>query len=142
MASRRDFVTQLIGGSRAQDNLQLSDRIVRGLPRRALERLKAEMDLTDADVATALGISSKTISRLRKGRARALDQLTSDRLYRVARIYEIAARVFESREAARDWLREPQFGLDWRVPLDLMRSEPGAREVEALLGRIEYGVLS
>ena len=120
----------------------MSDRIVQGLPRRALERLKAEMELTDADAAKALGISSKTISRLRKGRAKTLDELTSDRLYRVARIYEIATRVMGSKAGARDWLRREQFGLDWRVPLDLMRSEPGAREVENLLGRIEYGVLS
>ena len=141
MASRRDFLTQIMGASRAQDSFEMADRIARGLPRRALDRLKAEMDLTDADVATALGISAKTISRLRKRRTRALDELTSDRLYRVARIFSFAEQVLGNRAAAARWLRRPQMGLGMRVPLDLMRSEPGAREVEDLLGRIEYSVL-
>jgi putative toxin-antitoxin system antitoxin component (TIGR02293 family) len=141
MASRRDFVAQIIGASRAQDSYEMSDRIARGLPKRALDRLKAEMDLTDADFAAVLGISSKTISRLRKNKNGALDQLTSDRVYRLARIFAFAEQVLGSRAAAARWLRKRQMGLGMRIPLDLMRTEPGAREVEDLLGRVEYSVL-
>ena len=44
--------------------------------------------------------------------------------------------------AAREWLQKPQIGLNNQIPLQLMRTELGSGEVEDLLGRIEYGVLS
>ncbi len=40
------------------------------------------------------------------------------------------------------WLRQPQFALGGRVPLEMLHTEAGTREVEDLLGRIEYGVIS
>ena len=64
------------------------------------------------------------------------------RLYRFARLFALAEEVLEDKEQARDWLRSPQVGLNNRTPLDLMRTEAGAREVESLLVRIEHGVLS
>jgi uncharacterized protein (DUF2384 family) len=39
-------------------------------------------------------------------------------------------------------LRSPQIGLGGAVPLAYAETELGAREVEDLLGRIEYGVYS
>lgn len=50
--------------------------------------------------------------------------------------------VFENPDRARRWLREPQRALGNRVPLELLGTEAGAREVEDLLGRIEYSVFS
>jgi putative toxin-antitoxin system antitoxin component (TIGR02293 family) len=60
----------------------------------------------------------------------------------LARVFELAREVLEDDEAAREWIREPQLGLGYRTPLDLIRTEIGFREVEDLLGRMEYGVLS
>jgi putative toxin-antitoxin system antitoxin component (TIGR02293 family) len=107
-----------------------------------LNRVKREIGLSDAEVGHALGISLKTIHRLRKDPGRHLSSQASDRLYRLARIYQLASDVLEDPGNAREWLRSPQVGLDNRVPLDLMTSEAGSREVEALLTRIEYGVIS
>ena len=45
-------------------------------------------------------------------------------------------------EAARRWLSSPQVGLGGALPLEYAETEVGAREVENLLGRIEYGVYS
>jgi putative toxin-antitoxin system antitoxin component (TIGR02293 family) len=53
-----------------------------------------------------------------------------------------AVKVFGGIEEARQWLNSPQFGLGGAVPLDYAETEIGAREVENLLGRIEYGVYS
>jgi putative toxin-antitoxin system antitoxin component (TIGR02293 family) len=66
----------------------------------------------------------------------------SDRVVRFARLMGKAAEVMESEENARRWLTSPQFGLGGAVPLDYAETEVGAREVEDLLGRIEYGVYS
>jgi putative toxin-antitoxin system antitoxin component (TIGR02293 family) len=122
--------------------LGLADAIVRGLPRGALERVKQAMGLTDREVAATVGLSQKTIGRLRKARRASLGPVVGDRLYRLAAVFSMAERVLESAEAAREWLRSPQTGLNRRVPLGLLATEAGAREVEDLLGRIEHGVLS
>jgi putative toxin-antitoxin system antitoxin component (TIGR02293 family) len=45
-------------------------------------------------------------------------------------------------DEARQWLNSSQLGLGGAVPLDYAETELGAREVESLLGRIEYGVYS
>ena len=59
-----------------------------------------------------------------------------------ARLMRQAVKVFGDKAEARDWLNTPQFGLGGAVPLDYAETEIVAREVENLLGRIEYGVYS
>lgn len=134
-----------LGGSkalgRAVDNLiDIAELIEAGVPRRAAEALRAHLDLSDQEWARSLGVSTKTLQR-QSGQKR-LTLAQGDRLYRLARIAALAEEVFEDAQRMRDWLHEPQRGLGNRVPLDLLQTEAGAREVEDLLGRIEYGVLS
>ena len=121
---------------------EFTDLIEKGLPQSALEHVKIAMKLTDRQVSNALDLSQKTVSRLRRSPGHRLSPSASDRLYRLARLYALAEEVLEGGEEARSWLRSPQVGLNNRVPLDLMRTEAGAREVESLLVRIEHGVLS
>ena len=67
----------------------------------------------------------------------------SDRLLRAARIFGQALALFEGdRDAAKDWLDTAQRALGGVSPLDLARTEAGAREVERLIGRLEHGVFS
>ena len=66
----------------------------------------------------------------------------SDRVVRFARLMGKAIKVMESEEAARKWLNSPQVGLGGALPLEYAATEVGAREVENLLSRIEYGVYS
>lgn len=139
-------VAALLGGEavlgrRVGTRLSMADAIAKGFPEKALERVKESLGLTDAEIASTLGMSPKTIGRLRSGRA-LLTPVTSDRLYRLARIFSLAKDVFEDVDPAREWLKHPQVGLGNRVPLELMTTEAGAREVEDLLGRLEYGVLA
>jgi putative toxin-antitoxin system antitoxin component (TIGR02293 family) len=61
---------------------------------------------------------------------------------RFARLLGHAVHLFGSVEEARRWLKAPQRGLGGAVPLDYAQTEAGAREVENLLGRIDYGVYS
>lgn len=144
--SERD-VAVLLGGPKVlgkgvTDPAGLANAIEAGLPIQSLILMKALLDLTDQVMASHLGMSPKTLSRL-KGRKHAdLTLVASDRLYRLARVFALAREVFESDDAVRNWLRSPQLGLGHRVPLDLLATGIGTREVEALLGRIEYGVLA
>jgi putative toxin-antitoxin system antitoxin component (TIGR02293 family) len=61
---------------------------------------------------------------------------------RYQRLLEKADDIFGDVASARAWLTHKQPGLGGAVPLDFARTEIGAREVENLLGRIEYGVYS
>ncbi|WP_157995117.1 type II RES/Xre toxin-antitoxin system antitoxin [Peristeroidobacter soli] len=112
-----------------------------GLPAAAAEALKEVVGLDDPSLAVALGVSIRTLARTRAVRGR-LDSVVSDRLYRLARLVAIARVVLEHDDQAVYWLTHPQPGLGDRRPIDFARSEPGAREVENLLLRIEHGVYS
>jgi putative toxin-antitoxin system antitoxin component (TIGR02293 family) len=111
-----------------------------GLPVQELNDLQATLAVPMEKLVPMLGISRATLHR-RKAAGR-LDQAESDRVVRFARLMGKAVEVMESEENARQWLTSPQFGLGGAVPLEYAETEVGAREVENLLGRIEYGVYS
>jgi hypothetical protein len=80
----------------------------------------------DSLLAEPLGVSEKTLSRARAGKGR-LDPVTSDRLFRVARIVTLAIEVLASEAAALHWLKRPQIGLGGKVPLSLLAIPWAAR---------------
>jgi putative toxin-antitoxin system antitoxin component (TIGR02293 family) len=112
-----------------------------GLPVTELTDLQASLDVPAEKLAPMLGISKATFHR-RKGAGIRLGSAVSDRVVRFARLLGKAKKVFGDMEDAKQWLNSPQFGLGGAVPLDYAKIEVGAREVENLLGRIEYGVYS
>jgi putative toxin-antitoxin system antitoxin component (TIGR02293 family) len=111
-----------------------------GLPVGELDDLQASLGVPMERLAPMLGISTATLHRRRAGLL--LGTQESDRVVRYARLMGRAIDVFESEANARAWLGSPQVGLGGAVPLDYAGTEVGAREVEHLLGRIEYGVYS
>lgn len=62
-----------------------------------------------------------------------------DRLARLARLKSYAGDVFDSREDAENWLNESNPALRGEFPIDLMLTDEGARRVETVLRRIDYG---
>jgi len=117
---------------------RLVEMLRAGLLFRELEALRKALDLPMDRLAVHLGMSRATLHR-RKTAGR-LDASESDRVVRFARLVGLAASVMESLEAGRAWLAAPQMGLGGEVPLAYAETEVGARVVEELLGRIEYGV--
>jgi putative toxin-antitoxin system antitoxin component (TIGR02293 family) len=111
-----------------------------GLPVQELHDLQASLDVPMERLFPMLGISKATLHRRKAGGR--LGPAESDRIVRFARLMGKAVEVLESEGNARQWLTSPQFGLGGAVPLDYAETEVGAREVENLLGRIEYGVYS
>lgn len=112
-----------------------------GFPYALVEGLQQALSLTLRELADLVGIQSRTLSR-RRGTGR-LSANESDRLLRAARLFDRATKLFGgSEEKARQWLRQENRALGGRTPLDLARTEVGAREVETLIGRLEHGVFS
>jgi len=119
---------------------KLIEALRAGLPVYELDALQASLAVPMDKLVPMLGISKATLHRRKAGGR--LDQAESDRVVRFARLMGNAVEVLESEENARKWLNSPQFGLGGAVPLEYAETEVGAREVEDLLGRIEYGVYS
>jgi len=115
-------------------------RIHAGLSFRAVLNLQKALDLPMQRVASVLGMSRATLHR-RKLQGK-IDQKESEKLVRYQRLLKKAEDVFGDAESARKWLTYPQPGLGKAVPLDFAKTEIGAREVENLLGRLEYSVYS
>lgn len=111
-----------------------------GLSFRAVQNLQKALDVPMEKVASVLGMSRATLHR-RKIQGK-IDKEESEKLVRYQRLLKKAEDVFGDATAAREWLTNKQAGLGNAVPLEFARTEIGAREVENLLGRIEYGVYS
>jgi len=119
---------------------QLIGALKEGLSVKELDELRSTLDLPMERLVPMLGISRATLHRRRA--AGRLDPGESDRVVRFARLLGKASVVLESVGNARLWLTSPQVGLGGAVPLEYAETEVGAREVEDLLNRIEYGVYS
>src|SRR5438477_4271461 len=116
------------------------EQIRAGLSFRAVQNLQKALDLPMERIASVLGMSRATLHR-RKLQGK-IDREESEKLVRYRSLLKKAEEVFGDAENAREWLTHPQRGLGNAVPLEFAKSELGAREVENLLGRIEYGVYS
>src|SRR5437660_11661359 len=116
------------------------EQIRAGLSFRAVQNLQKALDLPMETIASVLGMSRATLHR-RKLQGK-IDREESEKLVRYRSLLKKAEGVFGDAENAREWLTHPQRGLGNAVPLEFAKSELGAREVENLLGRIEYGVYS
>jgi putative toxin-antitoxin system antitoxin component (TIGR02293 family) len=112
----------------------------KGLPFRALEELAGILELERKEAVSVLNIPERTFARRKKEKRFTPEE--TDRLARVAWITARAVRAIGDREKAARWLKTPNRALGGRVPLSLVVSEVGAREVESVLGRIEHGVHS
>jgi putative toxin-antitoxin system antitoxin component (TIGR02293 family) len=116
----------------------LIDQVKAGLAIDAFTRLQAALGVTASELATVIGLPSRTLARRKKqGR---LSPEESEHLVRIARLYEMAVDVMGHAEEARRWMKTARPALGNRTPLERADTELGAREVEDLLGRIAYGV--
>lgn len=121
-----------------RDKPALIATIKKGLPADRIEKLKALLDMPIGDLLELLSIPSSTFSRRRRQGELTRDE--SERVYRMAHLLLRATDLFGSLEEARIWLKRPQYALGGVPPLDFADTEPGAREVEDLLGRIDHGI--
>ena len=124
--------------AKAKHPSELIRKIQKGLRFSELETLQNSIDLPFEQLAAKLSISRSTLQR-RKAAGR-LSPDESDKVMRLSRLLEHATNVFGDIERARAWLKFPQRGLGGAIPLDYAETEVGAREVDDLLGRIEYSV--
>ena len=98
------------------------------------------MGISEQALASVTKIAVQTLTLRKKEGRLHIDE--SERLLRIGMLYDRAVEVLGGQEVARQWFVTPLTALGCVSPLDYADTEPGAREVEDLLGRIEYGVFS
>lgn len=106
-----------------------------GLPYRVFDEFMARTGLTPDQVATLADIAKATLA-LRRGDGR-FTRDESDRLVRAARVFGSVLGVFGGDQTtATAWLLSGQPTLGGSVPLELARTDLGAREVEAATAKL------
>jgi len=118
----------------------LIQSIKKGLPVSAFEKIQKELDVSSDTLAATVNIARRTLARRKKEGRFQPDE--SERILRIAGLFDRALQVLHNRSRVQLWFKSPQKGLGGQTPLEYADTEPGAREVEDLLGRLEHGVFS
>ena len=114
--------------------------VERGLPLSVLDEFSAYSGIPVKDLLEVV-IPPRTLKH-RRARKEPLSMEESDRLVRVARLFELAVRIFGDPEKARRWLTKPKVRFEEHTPLSMMRSELGGRGVEEMLVQIDEGMFA
>jgi putative toxin-antitoxin system antitoxin component (TIGR02293 family) len=109
-----------------------------GLPAIAFDGVAHALSLTTDQLASKLGISARTIRHQREKAIR-LSPENTEKLVRIARVQRLARKIFTTDEAVSQWLASPAPAIEGLAPIDLLDTDVGAREVEAVLNGIAYG---
>lgn len=134
------LIRNLEGARSDSDDITLEsvrEALRAGLSRGAFERLREVLGVTNERLARVVLIPIRTLARRDHFKP---DE--SERILRVASAFQRTLDLMEDLEPARQWFLTPKRALsDW-TPLEYCDSDPGAREVEHLLGRLEHGVFT
>jgi putative toxin-antitoxin system antitoxin component (TIGR02293 family) len=140
MVVTADQIAAVLGLPGIHSLRDLSERVLQGLPKSALERVLRLAIGKDAAERQKLLQRIVPLATYRR-RTRLLKLEESERTERLARVIATAHYVWNGdKEGAHEFLISPHPMLDGRRPLDVALTELGAREVEDILGSLFYGI--
>ncbi len=117
---------------------ELESAVSAGLPKYSLERLAARLH-QDGRTASAYKFEIVPVATWKRRTDRlSIDE--SEKTERLARVLAAAEYVWDDREQAREWMNKSHRELGGQTPLDVARTELGARRVEDLLDRLFFGL--
>jgi len=124
-----------------QDDAAMAHLVEEGLPVLDVVEFATQAGFSHDELARLIHIPPRTFARRIADKKR-LKIPEGERAIRLMRLYDQANQVFGSGEVTREWFNAKLRALGGRTPLEYAQTEPGAREVENILGRIEHGVYS
>lgn len=136
-------LAERLGGKRVlkrsvENDFDLVEAIERGLPIAAVEAVIHDGTFSAGEIYELVLPRRTFTHRREKGQRLTVEE--SDRLTRAVRMATRSEEAIGNAETAGRWLRKPNRALLGKRPLDLLESDTGARMVEQVLGRIEYGL--
>ena len=134
-----ESIAEILGlGASVRTVGELELAVSEGLPKRALERLSARLY---EDRRSASAYKFKVVPQATwKRRNKRLSVDESEKTERLARVLAAAEYVWDDREKAREWMSKPHRELNGQTPLEVARTELGARRVEDLLDKLYFGL--
>jgi putative toxin-antitoxin system antitoxin component (TIGR02293 family) len=127
--------------SSVHSEVDLIERLEKGLPVSAVQTLRSQVGLTDAETFELIA-PRRTLSR-REASGQFLSPEEADKTVRIARVTARAQQVFTGQpDYAVEWLRTPKSALGDRAPMQALVTESGALAVEELLVSIEHGMFA
>lgn len=142
MSTKREYWVRESAAALGHTPLEAHERVRKGISLGEVTRFMERMGLTQQEVAALLGLPLRTFQRRLGAPEKKLDPTTGGRYYRAIKIVQHATVLMGATTTTLEWLRSPQRALGFRIPLELLATEPGSEAVEDLLGRIEYGVVT
>jgi putative toxin-antitoxin system antitoxin component (TIGR02293 family) len=132
-------IAEILGlGTSIRTAVDLESAVSAGLPKHALERLSARLY---RDHRRAAAYKFEVVPQATwKRRSKRLSVAESEKTERLARVLAAAEYVWDDREQAREWMSTAHPELGNKTPLEIARTELGARRVEELLGRLFFGL--
>jgi putative toxin-antitoxin system antitoxin component (TIGR02293 family) len=118
--------------------LELSDAVERGLPKATLRNVASRV-FTDAAEQRAMMYRIVPEATYKRRRDR-LSPAESERTERMARVIAMAEDIWQDREQTRRFLTTPHAEIGGKTPLEAAMTELGARQAEAVMARILYGL--
>lgn len=124
-----------------ESGVKAHDAVVKGVSGRPLARIweSTRGTLPPDAILRAIGVSARTAHRISSDPDKPLDARTTDGIYRLESVRALAEEVLGSPAAANEWLNSEAMGLEFRKPIDLVSTSPGAEAVKTLLQRMNYG---
>lgn len=115
-----------------------ASKISHGLSTDVLKTIQFRLQLSNKELADILMISTRTLDRRKKELQLPPDE--SERSFRVVRLTDLAAEIFGSMDKGASWFKQKNYVLNNQKPLELVKTEPGARLVERTLGQVRHGI--
>jgi putative toxin-antitoxin system antitoxin component (TIGR02293 family) len=126
----RRILDRDVGAARVLEPLEIHRKIVEGLPGEALFVSSAMAFDSMNEALRLFDLSAKTAKQRIGDR---LSSRESEIALRIGRVLTLARLVLGSADAAREYLRTPNFALDGAVPRDLLKTAEGEQVVIAEL---------
>lgn len=123
-------------GQDVHSQADLAIAVRRRLPLISLKHL-AQAGLTESEIERF--VIPRRTRRHRADKQQPLTIEESDRAVRLVRIQTLAEKTFANQEKANVWLRRSLVELGGETPLEIARTEVGARMIESILGKIAWG---
>ena len=123
------------------DYLTRVSRVREGVPVADAVEVMRAWSIPIARFATVLGVSERQWGRARSEASNAtLSPVASDRLMRVAQVFDHAKTIFDNQGNAVEWFVTSNPALSGEAPLSLLDTDAGVHEVDDVLTRLEFGV--
>ena len=122
------------------DSVKVHQLLERGLPYGKLSKFVKFSQLPMAKLLPILGMSEST--NLRRKHAKRLNTTESDKLLRVAKVYQVVLELFNGHnDSVARFLLDPHYYFQDQTPLSVMSTEVGTERLRIFALRLMHGVM-